>query len=124
MRFTVQTNDDTQTFIEELMNEHTIPANRILNFVSSLYKETLQENEDLKQQLSELKRDNLSILRSVEDKVSVLYELENTRQVYEKFQEFYATANQKSDIFSKAEMEVERLRSERILKKFEKFVGN
>lgn len=82
-----------------------------------------QENERLVEELEDSRKIQKGILRDMETKMNVLYELENTNQIWQAYTKYQPSSEQKSDIVKEAEEFVEVQRKEKLFYHFEQHIG-
>ncbi len=118
--FTIRPNNQTEELLEEMIEHYGCSKVTAVDMLAEKYQTLKKENERLSEELDENKKIQKSILRKMEDRLDVLYELENTTQVWQQFQEFHPTDDEKSPILLAAEDYVDLKRKEAIFHQLEK----
>ncbi|WP_137665461.1 hypothetical protein [Enterococcus hulanensis] len=120
--FTIRPNNQTEQILDELLEEYGGSKVSVVDLLAEKYLQTKQENARLSDELDESKKMQKGMLREMEEKLDVLYELENTNQVWQVYSEFHSTSETKSPIVKAAESYVDLKRKERIFHQLEKRV--
>lgn len=119
-RFSISPSEQTSQTIDEILETTGGSKSDIVNLIVERYLTVLKENELLKELLDSEKKTSLGILRSIEQRLNVLYEVENTRQNYEAFPELRPTIKEKAKIIVEAEEQVELERKNNVFNYYEK----
>lgn len=121
--FTVRPNNQTELLIDRLIEEYGCTKIMVIDLLAEKYVHLQQENERLVEELEDSRKIQKGILRDMETKMNVLYELENTNQIWQAYTKYQPSSEQKSDIVKEAEEFVEVQRKEKLFHHFEQHIG-
>lgn len=121
--FTVRPNNQTELLIDRLIEEYGCTKIMVIDLLAEKYVHLQQENERLVEELEDSRKIQKGILRDMETKMNVLYELENTNQIWQAYTKYQPSSEQKSDIVKEAEEFVEVQRKEKLFYHFEQHIG-
>ncbi|MFD1902821.1 hypothetical protein GQR36_27050 [Enterococcus termitis] len=123
-RFSITPDQQAKSLLDKLLEAYGGSKSDVVNLLAEKYQTLLNENDLLREQLSEERRLSKGTLRTIEQRLNVLYEVENTRQNYEAFPELLPTSKEKSKIIIEAEDQVELDRKNRVFNHYEKLRRN
>lgn len=121
--YTIRPNNLTEQVIDELIEKYGCSKVGAFDLLAEKFVQLKNENERLVDELDESRKVQKGILREVEDKLNVLFELENTNQIWQAYTEFKPSTEQKSEIVRDAENHVELMRKEKVFHHFEQQVN-
>lgn len=120
--YSIRPNKVAEEVLADLQENYGCSKVDSVNILAEKYLLSLEKIDSLTEELSELKRWSFGSLRAIEEKVNVLYEVENTRQENEKFPDYIPTTLKKNRIIKDAEDHVESQRALRVFQSYEKRV--
>ena len=121
--FTVRPNNQTELLIDQLIEEYGCSKIMVFDLLAEKYIQLQKENDRLIDELDESRKIQKGLLRDMETKMNVLYELENTNQIWQAYTKYKPSSEQKSEIVKEAEAYVEMQRKEKLFHHFEQHVG-
>lgn len=121
--YTIRPNNLTEQVIDELIENYHCSKGGAFDLLVEKYVHLQKENERLIEELDESRKIQKGILRDMETKMNVLYELENTNQIWQAYTKYKPSSEQKSEIVKNAEEFVEVQRKEKLFHHFEQHVG-
>lgn len=123
-RCTVRMNDQTEKVIDELIEHYSGSKSESINLLVQKYLDLKKHFEQVQEELDEERRLRKSLLRNLEHKMNVVYEIENTRLFYEDFPELRASDQLPSHVLTQVEDYLEMKRKEKVFQHFEKRVND
>ena len=85
MKFSINPNLQTEELLNELLEKFGGSKIEVINILADRYLAQEKMIEQLQEELDEERRLRKSLLRNLENKMNVVYEIEHTRLHYENF---------------------------------------
>ncbi len=123
-RITVSMNQFSEEYLDQLLIEKVPRKTDVLNYLVSRCYQLEKELESVTDQLMNERKRVLPILRHIEDKVNVLYQLENTHLEYERYERFYPTTEIKNKMIGEAEQFVRAEKQQEVFEQYERLLGS
>lgn len=124
MIFSINPNHRTEDLLNEMLEKFGGTKTGVVNILADRYLAQEQKIEQLEEQLDEERRLRKSLLRNLEHKMNVIYEIENTRLYYEDFPELRASDQLPSNVLTHAEDYLDMKRKQKVFDHFEKRVND
>ncbi|EOS7919047.1 hypothetical protein E0T54_RS12520 [Enterococcus hirae] len=124
MKFSINPNLQTEELLNQLLDKLGGSKIEVINILADRYLAQEQKIEHLEEELDEERRLRKSLLRNLEHKMNVVYEIENTRLFYEDFPELRASDQLPSHVLTQVEDYLEMKRKEKVFQHFEKRVND
>lgn len=124
MIFSINPNHRTEDLLNEMLEKFGGTKTGVVNILADRYLAQEQKIEQLEEQLDEERSLRKSLLRNLEHKMNVIYEIENTRLYYEDFPELRASDQLPSNVLTQAEDYLDMKRKQKVFDHFEKRVND
>ncbi|MGL9903217.1 hypothetical protein IGJ51_000358 [Enterococcus sp. DIV0802c] len=124
MKFSISPNFQTEELLNQLLDKLGGSKIEVINILADRYLAQEQKIEQLEEQLDEERSLRKSLLRNLEHKMNVIYEIENTRLYYEDFPELRASDQLPSNVLTQAEDYLDMKRKQKVFDHFEKRVND
>lgn len=124
MVFSINPNQCTEDLLNEMLEKFGGTKTGVVNILADRYLAQEKKIEQLEEELDEERRLRKSLLRNLEHKMNVIYEIENTRLFYEDFPELRASDQLPSHVLTQVEDYLEMKRKEKVFQHFEKRVND
>ncbi|MEB8416403.1 hypothetical protein NGG16_03005 [Enterococcus casseliflavus] len=124
MKFSISPNFQTEKLLNQLLDKLGGSKIEVINILADRYLAQEQKIEQLEEQLDEERSLRKSLLRNLEHKMNVIYEIENTRLYYEDFPELRASDQLPSNVLTQAEDYLDMKRKQKVFDHFEKRVND
>ncbi|EMF0114881.1 hypothetical protein ACH0DO_002614 [Enterococcus hirae] len=121
-RCTVRMNEQTEKIVDELLDKYGGSKSEAINLLADHYLKLEEKNYELQERIDEERKLRKSLLRNIEEKVDVLYEVENTRLHVENLPALRNSTQEKANLIAETELYLEEKRRNEIFRHFEKRV--
>ena len=123
MKFSINPNLQTEELLNELLEKFGGSKIEVINILADRYLAQEKMIEQLQEQLDAERRLRKSVLRNLENKMNVVYEIETTRLHYENFPKMKSSDQEPNHILREAENHLEIKRNQEIFHHFEQRVN-
>ncbi|EOW2630130.1 hypothetical protein JFI87_01620 [Enterococcus faecium] len=124
MKFSINPNLQTEELLNEMLEKFGGSKIEVINILADRYLAQGKMIEQLQEELDEERRLRKSLLRNLENKMNVVYEIENTRLHYEDFPKMKSSDQEPNHILREAENHLEMKRNQEIFHHFEQRVND
>lgn len=110
------------SYIETIMEKHTLQKSQALSRIISEHKEP-----EVEKRLNEMDRkisNNKTILNKLDKKMSILLEIINSISIQENYEIFVPTSEFESELFKESKNEVEKKINKQVIKYLDKRIDN
>ncbi|EMF0081179.1 hypothetical protein EQ856_11550 [Enterococcus hirae] len=124
MVFSINPNQRTEDLLNEMLGKFGGTKTGVVNILADRYLAQEKMIEQLQEELDEERRLRKSLLRNLEHKMNVVYEIENIRLHYEALPKLKPSDQEPNNILSEAENYLEIKRNQEIFRHLEKRVND